>query len=965
MSPNLLRRALCATALVLPAVLAVRAQAPLSIAPPVRPPQLVVSGAPETPVALQSVRISAEIAAGAALTEVTMVFHNPNRRVLEGELQFPLLEGQSVTGFAMDVDGKLRDAVPVERARGQAVFEDITRQRIDPGLLEKTEGNNYRLRVYPMLPGKTKTVVLRYAETLAAGSGGRRWRLPLEYAGTLGTFDLQVRVQGATAPRVAAAALGGLAFQRDGEGWTAHVARKDWRARGLLDLTVPLHATPAAHVQEFDGRNFFVAEVPLRAASAPRPAPKRVALAWDSSGSGATRDHAREFALLDAYFAWMREGEVVLARLRDAQEAPETFRIAGGNWRELRRALEATPYDGATFLGAFSLPEGADEVLLFSDGLQNIGDGNLEAKGKRVHAVSAATRADGARLKALAEKSGGRFVDLLASTPAEAAAALSRDELRVTAVDATGARNVVLQSPHPVNGRLLVAGELVESAARLRIEAGLPGQAPRVIEVPLATRAAAGRLAAQLWASLRIAELEGDADANKAEIRRVGTAFGLVTRETSLIVLDRVEDYVRHEIVPPAELRAEYDRLRQSSVAKRDADRRAHLERIVKLFQAKQSWWEKEFPKGPKPAPKPEALRDDRAPGAAATGAPPPRPAALAAPTPAPMAGAAQRAEVTGMAAAAKSADASTSNGAISIKLQPWRPDAPYSKRLRDANAAAAYKVYLDEKPGYAQSTAFYLDAADLLLEKGLADLAVRVLGNLAEMELGNRHVLRILGYRLVQAGRPAAAIPVFRRVLELSPEEPQSYRDLGLALAADKQHQKAIEMLAEVVLKPWHGRFPEIELVTLAELNAIVATASQPLDTSRIDARLLRNLPLDLRVVLAWDADNTDIDLWVTDPNGEKAFYGNPLSYQGGRMSQDFTGGYGPEEFSLKVAKPGKYKVEAQFYGHRQQVVAGATTLMLTLSTRFGTAQQQSKAVTLRLPGRGEVVTVGEFVVE
>ena len=64
-------------------------------------------------------------------------------------------------------------------------------------------------------------------------------------------------------------------------------------------------------------------------------------------------------------------------------------------------------------------------------------------------------------------------------------------------------------------------------------------------------------------------------------------------------------------------------------------------------------------------------------------------------------------------------------------------------------------------------------------------------------------------------------------------------------------------------------------------------------------------------------------------------------------------------------MAKPGKYKVEAQFYGHRQQVVAGATTLMLTLSTKVGTAQQQSKAVTLRLPGRGEVVTVGEFVVE
>ncbi len=170
--------------------------------------------------------------------------------------------------------------------------------------------------------------------------------------------------------------------------------------------------------------------------------------------------------------------------------------------------------------------------------------------------------------------------------------------------------------------------------------------------------------------------------------------------------------------------------------------------------------------------------------------------------------------------------------------------------------------------------------------------------------------------------------------------------------------------MLREVVVRPWHGRFPEIELITLAELNAIVATCGQKLDVSRIDPRLLKNLPLDLRAVLTWDADNTDIDLWVTDPNGERAFYGNRLTYQGGRMSLDFTGGYGPEEFSLKRAKPGKYKVEAQFYGNRQQIVSGATTLGLKLTTNFGLPKQKEQSVTLRLRDRGEMVLVGEFEV-
>ena len=115
---------------------------------------------------------------------------------------------------------------------------------------------------------------------------------------------------------------------------------------------------------------------------------------------------------------------------------------------------------------------------------------------------------------------------------------------------------------------------------------------------------------------------------------------------------------------------------------------------------------------------------------------------------------------------------------------------------------------------------------------------------------------------------------------------------------------------------------------------------------------------------MLSWDADNTDIDLWVIDPNGERAFYGRRLTYQGGRMSNDFTGGYGPEEFSLRTAKPGTYTVRAQFYGHNQQIVAPATTLMLTFSTGFGTPGQRDEEVILRLGGRGQEVTVGTFTV-
>jgi hypothetical protein len=225
--------------------------------------------------------------------------------------------------------------------------------------------------------------------------------------------------------------------------------------------------------------------------------------------------------------------------------------------------------------------------------------------------------------------------------------------------------------------------------------------------------------------------------------------------------------------------------------------------------------------------------------------------------------------------------------------------------------------------------------------------------------------VLRVLGYRLMQAQDFARAVEVFREVLRLADEEPQSHRDLGLALAASGQGQEGIERLYEVAARPWDARFSEVELVALNEMNAVIATSQTPLDTAFIDRRLLKNMPLDLRVVLAWDSDNSDMDLWVTDPNGERCYYGNRNTYQGGLISDDFTGGYGPEEFVLKNAKPGKYKVEANFFGDRQQIVTGATTLTLGFSTGWGTKRHKQESVTLRLNGRSETVFVGEFEVK
>ncbi|MBL8485340.1 MAG: DUF2135 domain-containing protein, partial [Rhodocyclaceae bacterium] len=835
---------------------------------------------------------------------------------------------------------------------------------------EHTQGNNFKLRIYPLPPGGTRRVQLVVTERLAADKGRAHLRLALPAADRLERFSFVAELAG-VAPAQARAPLGlpPVAWQAGAGAARLELRRADYRPQPLLDIAFDLPAKPLVEVEEYDGRRYFYAELAEPSFAALRRArPGKLLLVWDASGSGAARDHGREFALLDAYFKALGEVSVQLALMRDNAEAGGQFAIRAGDWSALRAALEGVAYDGATNAAALEGAAGADAVLLFSDGLFNYPDAAPAATGVPVFALSAAAAADLPRLRRMAEASGGTAVDLLSTSPQRAALLLATLQPQLAGATSHAAHDLLTE--RLADGRVAVAGVLDAASASIELAWNSASGQTRKQTLELAPGSQVGGYAAQRWAAMRVASLDAEYALNQAEIRRLGMRFGLATRATSLIVLDRIEDYVRYDIVPPAVLRAEFERLRAQKRELAARDRTTHLEQIVQRFKEKQDWWQRDFPKD---SPPPAIAREKDAPRAAGAAVPlAARPTAVpspvrgtdSAPVAAPAAPAMSQRLARQEAKSAAEAGAGVAAAVAQIQLKKWQPDAPYATRLRQAAPADLYRIYLDERPGYLDSTAFFLDAADIFFERGEPRLALRILSNLAEMNLENRHILRILAYRLMQGGEARLARPVLEKVLQLAPEEPQSYRDLALAQAELGAPQKAIDLLYEVVTRPWHGRFPDIELIALAELNAIAARAGASVDLSALDARLVANLPLDLRIVLSWDADNTDIDLWVTDPNGEKVFYAHPASYQGGRISRDFTGGYGPEEFSLKAAKPGRYLIQANFYGNRQQVVAGATTLMVSVQTGFGAPQEQRRAITLRLGSRGEIVTVGEVQV-
>jgi tetratricopeptide (TPR) repeat protein len=960
------------------------------------------------PLRMDELEIDVKVVSNLAVTTISMNFHNDLDRVLEGRLNFPLGEGQTVSRFAMTINGRLREGVVVEKAKGRQVFETIVRQGIDPGLLEWTKGNVFKARVYPIPAKGDKKIVIAYEQELKDAGKGFLYSLPLHFQAKVDRFHLRAEVfKQEVVPDLGSNELANLRFEKWNESFLAETKRENYLPNQSLAFLLPKQANrQRIFVEEQDGETYFYLTMSPKVIRREKTLPKKVGLIWDASASARNRDLDKELAVLGAYFSKIGNLRVTLVVFRNEVEKPQEFTIRKGDWKKLADTLRKLPNDGGTQVGAVDLSKySCDEFLLCTDGVSNFGESELVRGKPPIYALNSSAVAEHAYLRYLSQATAGAYLNLATLTMDEALARLASVPYSFLGVRQDG-KSVTETYPRtavPVDGSFSLAGMLQGKGTAITLEFGLGGKVlhSEKVVIDRKSHVSDSGLSRRIWAQKKIAELELRPSKYEEDITALGKEHSIVTRNTSLIVLDRLEDYVTHRIIPPEpDLRRQYFAKIEQQQKEQDKGRRERIAGVVKKFEQRVKWWDKTFKFG---TGKPPRLgRNKNSQGGLLggvlnlfsrsdtvvefSGDVEPFPTSQMIERPHGLVEAnsgsfelSDSAEVTIGAAmvtvvdglvdveVAASEKSGSSNGRASagaIKLKKWNPKTPYLARLKKAKSQDWYTVYLEQRKGNEGSSAFFLDVADFFLEKKKSGLALRILSNVAEMELENPQLLRILGYRLMQVGQPRLAVAVFEEVLKMREEEPQSYRDLALALSADKQYQRAVDLLQEVVEGQWNGRFPDIELTALNEMNAILATSGKELQAGNLDKRLLKNLPVDVRVILTWDADNTDMDLWVIDPNGEKCDYSHRDTFIGGHMSPDYTGGYGPEEFLLKRAQPGKYQVHVNYYGNRQQVIAGATTIQLEMITDFGQPNAKTEAVTLRLQGSKEVIKVGEFVI-
>jgi Ca-activated chloride channel family protein len=348
-----------------------------------------------------SVRVTGRI----ARVEVEEWFLNRGGRLGEGDYLYPL-PGEAVFSdfslFQGDVEltGETMDA---DKARG--IYEEIVRRKKDPALIELAGHGLVRARVFPINPGETRKITLRYTQVLArAGdalhlryAAGGRHAVPATVEGRPGPRPVRERVPLQFTVTVDSAAQFRDPFSPTHE---VQVTRRNDRltvrptsdlsgdfalflplARGAVGITV------ATHRPDGDAGYFMLTLSPseAREGAAARDLTVVVDVSGSMSGQKLEQAKAALHQLLGTLaprdrFRLIAFSSGIRSHARTWTTATAAAVAEGRDWVDALRASGGTNIEGA-LTEAFRVPPAADRlpiVLFLTDGLPSVGEQNPE-----------------------------------------------------------------------------------------------------------------------------------------------------------------------------------------------------------------------------------------------------------------------------------------------------------------------------------------------------------------------------------------------------------------------------------------------------------------------------------------------------------------------------------------------------------------------------------------------------------
>ncbi|HTR21571.1 MAG TPA: VIT domain-containing protein [Gemmatimonadales bacterium] len=341
---------------------------------------------------VQKLRSAVSVTVSGRVAHVTVEewFQNRGGWLQEASYLYPLLGEASFSDFSLWQGDQELKGETMDAARARSIYEEIVRRKRDPALIELAGYGLLRARVFPIAPGETRKITLRYTQVLERAGDALRFRFPA--ASGPGTAPRSFRVSADNG-----AGFGDpyspthrVTTRRDGSRLEVELADSTC---GTVDLLLPLARASVGlslltqHPAGEDG--YFM----LLLAPGSQPAATRqtrdITAVLDISGSMSGEKLTQAKAALQQLLGTLQEGD----RFRLVAFSGGVRRFAE-DWtpltRDARRRAESWVSDlqaegGTNIAGAlaeaFRMPpaEAALGIVVFlTDGLPTVGESNPE-----------------------------------------------------------------------------------------------------------------------------------------------------------------------------------------------------------------------------------------------------------------------------------------------------------------------------------------------------------------------------------------------------------------------------------------------------------------------------------------------------------------------------------------------------------------------------------------------------------